>query len=305
MKRAHLLVLTVLSMLALTGTAYAANADEVAKALRSSPVYQAPDVNLVDVGTVKSELEGSDPPVYLALLPASAAKTSGDAHNRATEIGKALGKNDAVVLVITKNQHLGAAEGNGAASRGVQAGAALKEQLANIGDAAFDKNHIAALVTQFTQTVEKQASSGGSTTTGSNGSSSSSGSSGHGGAYLLGALALLGGGGAAIAVASSRRRKARLNEGLRADVEQLYTRLGSDVSLLDAGDDPVAKQAMADASERYNACGAVLATADAPAEFAAARRTAVEGLTAARTARIKLGLDPGPEIPPPPGSGPQ
>ena len=62
---------------------------------------------------------------------------------------------------------------------------------------------------------------------------------------------------------------------------------------------------MADASERYNTCGATLATADSPAEFAAARRTAVEGLTAARVARKELGLDPGPEIPMPAGGGPQ
>jgi hypothetical protein len=94
-------------------------------------------------------------------------------------------------------------------------------------------------------------------------------------------------------------------EGLRADVESLYNRLGSDISTIPGGDDAVAKQALSDAAERYNATGALLAHADTPGEFAAARRTAVEGLVAAQTARKKLGLDPGPEIPLPPGQGPQ
>ena len=67
----------------------------------------------------------------------------------------------------------------------------------------------------------------------------------------------------------------------------------------------VAQQALADAAERYNATGALLSQADTPGEFEAARRTVVEGLAAARLARTRLGLDPGPEIPPPPGQGPQ
>ena len=74
---------------------------------------------------------------------------------------------------------------------------------------------------------------------------------------------------------------------------------------LHAGDDPVARQALADAAERYSATGALLSQADTPGEFEAARRTAVEGLAAARLARTRLGLDPGPDIPPPPGTGPQ
>ena len=77
------------------------------------------------------------------------------------------------------------------------------------------------------------------------------------------------------------------------------------MQLLSPGDDAIARQALADAAERYNATGALMAKADTPGEFAAARRTAIEGLTAARVVRERLGLDPGPELPMPPSSAPQ
>ena len=310
MKR--LLVLIALLLVALPGTAYAENASQVAAALRSSPVYQSRGLDLVDVAKLQSELNGSDPQVDVAVLVSGAASSGEQARQRAVEIGRALGDTNAVVLVITASKHLGAGAGNGAASRGVDANAALKAELADFSGKAFSKDNLTAFVTSFKQRVAEQASgapvgsgSGGQGGQVAVGGGSSKSSSSHAGLYLLGGLAAIGGGGAAIAVRSSRRRKARVNEGLRADVEQLYNRLGSDVSLLDAKDNAIAKQALADASERYNACGATLASADAPEEFAAARRTAVEGLTAARVARKELGLDPGPEIPPPPGSGPQ
>ena len=57
-------------------------------------------------------------------------------------------------------------------------------------------------------------------------------------------------------------------------------------------------------SERCTTTGAILASADTPGAYAAARRTAVEGLVAARVVRERLGLDPGPEVPLPPGTGP-
>ena len=116
---------------------------------------------------------------------------------------------------------------------------------------------------------------------------------------------MLGIGGGGLFYARSRRKRAAAQQGARADVESLYNRLGADVSTLSAGDDAVAKQALADAAERYSATGALLSQADTPGEFEAARRTVVEGLSAARVARTRLGLDPGPDVPPPPGSGPQ
>src|SRR5690606_30665651 len=61
---------------------------------------------------------------------------------------------------------------------------------------------------------------------------------------------------------------------------------------------PAVKQALADASERYNAAGAQLERADSVHQYRLAQETALEGLTYVRAARVALGLDPGPELPP-------
>jgi hypothetical protein len=89
--------------------------------------------------------------------------------------------------------------------------------------------------------------------------------------------------------------KAQELQEARAEVALLHNRLGLDVETLFPGDDPVAVQALADAQERWNATGALLATADTLGDFAAARRTALEGLAASRTVRERIGLDAGPE----------
>ena len=119
----------------------------------------------------------------------------------------------------------------------------------------------------------------------------------NGGAILAGILGVGALGGGAYAL-SRRRKKQRELADLRAEVVSLYDRLGADVSNIDPKDDTVARQALADASERYTAAGSQLAGADSPAKFATARRTALEGLYAARTAREKLGLSLGPDLPP-------
>ena len=116
--------------------------------------------------------------------------------------------------------------------------------------------------------------------------------------WVLGGIGVLGAGGAGAWVLSRRRRRQKEMEGRRAEVLSLYDRLGADVQNLDPGDDPVARQALVDAAERYTATGSQLAHADTHAEYDVARRTALEGLQAARTARKELGLDPGPDLPP-------
>ena len=286
------------------GTARADNAGAVAQALRSSPVYQAKGLDRLDVATAQSAVQGTAPQVYVAVLEAGAASSANEAAARASDIGKALGTTDAVVLVITDSKHLGAATGKQARSRGVDGGAALSQELSSIKGKPFDKATVTSFVTAFARRVGIQASnSGGSSTT--NNSAPATQSTSHSGRNFLLVLLALGGGGFALYRRSAKKKRDRDNQGLRADVESLYNRLGSDVSTLDAKGDQLALQALSDASERYNATGSALATADTPGEFAAARRTAVEGLVAAQTARKQLGLDPGPEIPLPPGSGPQ
>lgn len=87
------------------------------------------------------------------------------------------------------------------------------------------------------------------------------------------------------------------------EVSSLRDRLGHDVRTLDPGGDRVAMQALADASERYGTCSALLERADSQAQLRTAWLAAAEGLSASRLVRSRLGLDPGPEIPLPP-SGP-
>ena len=92
------------------------------------------------------------------------------------------------------------------------------------------------------------------------------------------------------------REQRRLDDA-RADAQRWYERLGGQIMNLH-GDDPAARQALADAGERYNAAGGQLQQAKSVNQFALARESALEGLAYARAARVAMGLDPGPDLPP-------
>ncbi|GDY32365.1 hypothetical protein [Gandjariella thermophila] len=86
-------------------------------------------------------------------------------------------------------------------------------------------------------------------------------------------------------------------EDARAEARRWIERLGGQVYNLDGASDPAAKQALADAGERYNAAGSQLDQAKTPAQCRLATQTAMEGLYYVRAARTALGMDPGPELP--------
>jgi hypothetical protein len=138
--------------------AQAEDAAQVAAALRASAVYQAPGLDLVDAPTLVSELAATDPRVYVAVLPASAAATPADAKQRAVEIGDALGDTGAVVLVITANRHFGSAQGSAAVARGVDSGEALKKAVQGLG--SFTSSDLTVLVTSFAEGVANQVATG-------------------------------------------------------------------------------------------------------------------------------------------------
>jgi uncharacterized membrane protein YgcG len=94
----------------------------------------------------------------------------------------------------------------------------------------------------------------------------------------------------------SAAREQRHLEDARAEAQRWYERLGGQVLNLH-GDDPAARQALADASERYNAAGGQLQQAKSVKQFELARETALEGLAYVRAARQAMGIDPGPELP--------
>ena len=86
-------------------------------------------------------------------------------------------------------------------------------------------------------------------------------------------------------------------EDARAEAQRWYERLGGQLMNLH-GEDAAARQALADASERYNAAGGQLQQANSVRQFELARESALEGLTYVRAARTAMGIDPGPDLPP-------
>lgn len=102
---------------------------------------------------------------------------------------------------------------------------------------------------------------------------------------------------------SQQRGKPSANQldDAQAEARRWVERLGGQVYALDPRDDAAAKQALADASERYTAAGSQVEQAKSVQQYRLAQQTAYEGLYYVRAARTSLGLDPGPEIPPMPG----
>ncbi|HUR13513.1 MAG TPA: hypothetical protein VM097_03350 [Mycobacteriales bacterium] len=196
------LLLPVLLVLLAAAPARAENAEQVAAALRGAPVYQAPGLDLVEVGTLSSELADSDPRVYLAVLPASAAANAAQARQRAIDIGTVLDMSDSVVLVITANHHFGSGQGDGAAARGVDSGDALRKEVADL--ASFTKGDLTLLVTSFAQRVANQAATP-QPGVSNDGSPVDTGGGGGTGWLLAGLAVAVGGGGAALAVRARRR----------------------------------------------------------------------------------------------------
>ncbi|MDQ6658146.1 MAG: hypothetical protein M3Z00_07980 [Actinomycetota bacterium] len=90
-------------------------------------------------------------------------------------------------------------------------------------------------------------------------------------------------------------------EDAKAEARRWIERLGGQVLSLDGKDNAAARQALADASERYTAAGAQIEQATTARQAQLAQHTAYEGLYYVRAARTTLGLDPGPDVPPIPG----
>ena len=81
----------------------------------------------------------------------------------------------------------------------------------------------------------------------------------------------------------------------KADARRVIDRLGGQVLNL-SGTDYASKQAIADASERFNAAGAQIDQATTAKQALLAKESAMEGLYYVRAARTAMGMDPGPEL---------
>ncbi|SDR75729.1 hypothetical protein [Corynebacterium timonense] len=81
-----------------------------------------------------------------------------------------------------------------------------------------------------------------------------------------------------------------------AEAKHWTDRLGSQVLSL-SGNDTVSSQAMADASERFNAASSALSDARTPRQAQLAREAALEGLHYVNAAREHMGMPTGPALP--------
>jgi hypothetical protein len=101
-------------------------------------------------------------------------------------------------------------------------------------------------------------------------------------------------------VRQQQATKVRELDDAKADARRWVERLGGQVLNL-VGTNDAAKQALADAAERYTAAGSQLDQARSAAQARGVTETAYEGLYYVRAARSAMDLDPGPELPPLPG----
>jgi hypothetical protein len=94
--------------------------------------------------------------------------------------------------------------------------------------------------------------------------------------------------------------QARELEDAKSEARRWVERLSGQVLNL-VGTNEAAKQALADAAERYNAAGSQMEQVRSAAQARQVIETAYEGLYYVRAARTAMDLDPGPELPPLPG----
>lgn len=101
---------------------------------------------------------------------------------------------------------------------------------------------------------------------------------------------------AATYMKNSANAKQQRLEDAKAEARRWVERLGGQVMNLD-GTNEASKQALADASERYNAAGSQMEQATTAEQARLVKDTALEGLYYVRAARLAMGLDPGPDLP--------
>ena len=285
------------AVLALAGTAAPAGADPVGDAvttLKSNALYLAAgaqngygkSVN-VDQSQV-SAAAGSD--IKIAILPVGTSTSTA-----VQTLGSGLSSLGSVVVVAFSGSNFDAG------SSQLQPGLALSRLKTAVAANASDlkAGNYTTLLTNYSTTMSNiiTAVTNG-TGDGSANAQPAGKSSGQSTAWAwlagIGGLAVVGGGGYAY---SRRRRAQRTLAAAQANVMPYYDRLANEVNTINTLDNRTATQAMADASERYNAAGSQMSTATTVQNWSVVRRTTLEGLQASQLARKELGLPAGPELP--------
>lgn len=274
MKRTGLLIslLTVglMGLMGLVGTGPAqarTSIDSVASGLRSNPVYNDPAAeNALTPGQaadLRTQIEGTGIPIYIAVLPASAAAETGGPDALLRDLRNAVGRSGVYAVIAGNAFRAGSTEGS----------------VTSVADAAFQSqsgNGPYAVLEAFVTGVDEQYS--GSSSAGA----ASGGSSGSMWPVLI-VLALIGA--VIVAVALWARRKSRAAQAQRIaalrgvldkDVTQLGERLGA-FDLTDPRLDDAGRADLQKALDSYASASDVSARATTDAEVTRATAELEEG----------------------------
>lgn len=282
-----LLAVAVVGLLLLTAAPAVADVDQAISRLQSADLYVDPaaDANL-DEDEARSAL---NPSIKIAVLPTG----SGDPGQIARQIGQAVDNGDRITVGVFVGRTFNAASSKLCTGRAGQlARRAVQDNLSQLRS----NGDLTETVKDFARLVEDAPRCTGGRSGADN--SEQTQSSGGNGWATLGVLGLLGAGVVGGLMWRRKRKDRQALADARALIQPYYDRLAADVASLQPGNNATALQALADASERYNSGGSQLSTATTLAQLGGARRSILEGLQAARTARVALGLDPGPDLPP-------
>ena len=271
-----------------TASPAAADVDQAISSLQSGNLYVDPAAGAaLDQDEARSALNSS---IKIAVLPSDA----GDAGQLARRIGQAVDTGNRLTVGVFVGRTFNAASSDLCAGR---AGQLASKAVADNRDQLRSNSDLTETIKDFADLVDA-APKGCSNGSRNGDTTEDTASTGGSGWATLGVLGVLGAGGVGALVWRRKRKDRQALADARALIQPYYDRLAADVASLQPGSNATARQALADASERYNSGGSQLATATTLAQLGGARRSILEGLQAARTARQALGLDPGPDLPP-------
>jgi hypothetical protein len=279
MKRAAAVLATLVALVVMVGLAAgtaSASVDlsEVAGALRGDPVYVDTDAERAlsegEIDDLRSVIRSANTPIYIAVLPASAADLAGgDAAEVASQLADAVGRPGTYGVVVGDRFRAGSTE--------LPAGEA-----ADLAQAALDANgaDTAAVLDDFVDRVGDAAGS-----SGRSGGSGEGGDDDSGSSWVLPAVIAAGAGGAGLLVwRRSRRRRAEAAERARAEAadRQLLKAelsvLADDVVRLEPEVElhPEARGDFDAAVSRYRAAQAAVEYADQPLDLVRVARVVAE-----------------------------
>jgi hypothetical protein len=270
--------------------------DEVADALRSNPVYVDLDAERAlsedEIEELQSAIRSADTPIYIAVLPSSAADLAGgDPAEVASQLAESVDRPGTLAVIVGNSFRAGSSE--------LPAGEA-----ADLAVAALEANgdDTAAVLDDFVEQVSDAAGSA----TGSDGSSDGGDDDGGGSGWVL-PVVLVGGAGAAglLLWRRSQRRRAEAAERARAE-EADRQLLRAEVSVL--ADDvvrlepevllhPEARNDFDAAVSRYRAAQAALEYTDQPVDLVRVARVVAEARYSMERARAIIQGRPPPEPP--------